>query len=72
MDALLTQDWTVEQTLLTYPQTADVFIRFKVDCVGCRLEKFCTLEEVVRDYNLILDDFLAALQEAILATNPKE
>ena len=71
MDALLTRDWTVEQVLLAFPETAEVFIRFKADCLGCRLEKFCTLEEVVRDYNLILDDFLAALHEAIPYTNQR-
>ncbi|MBN1453156.1 MAG: hypothetical protein JW963_19230 [Anaerolineales bacterium] len=72
MDTLLSQDWTVEQVLSTYPQTAAVFIRFKADCLGCMLEKFCTLEEVGRDYGLVLDDFLAALNEAILPRNPKE
>ena len=72
MNALLTKDWTVEEVLESYPQTADVFIRLKADCVGCRLEKFCTLEEVARDYGLILDDFLAYLQEAVSVIRPKE
>jgi len=72
MSTLLTKDWTVEQVLETYPQTADVFIRLKADCVGCRLDRFCTLEEVARDYGLFLDDFLAGVQEVISVFRPKE
>ena len=72
MDALLAKDWTVEQVLETYPSTVSVFIRFRADCVGCRLERFCTLEEVARDYDFSLDDLLAALQEVVTGIQPKE
>ena len=72
MSALLKKDWTVEQVLASYPHTADVFIHLKADCVGCRLDRFCTLEEVARDYALALDDFLADLQEAVTVIRLKE
>ena len=72
MNVLLSKELTVEQVLESYPYTADVLIRLKADCVGCRLDKFCTLEEVARDYDLILGDFLAELQEAVSVISPKE
>ena len=72
MSALLTKDWTVDQVLASYPQAADEFIRLKADCVGCRLDRFCTLEEVARDYDLVLHDLLASLQEAISVVRPNE
>ena len=72
MSALLTKDWTVEQVLESYPHAADVFIRLKADCIGCRLDKFCTLEEVARDYGLDLEGFLADLEEIVSVIRPKE
>jgi hybrid cluster-associated redox disulfide protein len=72
MSALLARDWTVEQVLEVYPHIADIFIRLKADCVGCRLEWFCTLEDVAREYSLVLDDFLAELEEAVSDIAPKD
>lgn len=72
MSALLTKDWTVGQVLESYPLTADIFLRLKADCVGCQLDWFCTLEDVARDYSLILDDFLAVLEEAVPVITPKD
>ena len=66
------KDWKVEQLLETYPHTADVFIRLGADCVGCRLDWFCTLEEVARDYSLSLEDLITLLQEAIENVRSKE
>ena len=72
MSVLPTKDWTVEQVLKYYPPTAEMFIRLNIDCVGCRLDRFCTLEEVARDYCIVLDVLLAELQEAILRNPSKE
>jgi len=72
MSALLAKDWTVGQVLESYPQSVDIFLRLKADCVGCRLDWFCTLEDVARDYSLILDDFLAVLEEAVIVITPKD
>lgn len=72
MDTLPTREWTVERVLQCFPQSAQVFLRLKTDCVGCMLQKFCTLEEVGRDYGLVLNEFLAALNESIQSKNPEE
>jgi hypothetical protein len=65
MSAPFTKDWTVQNILQACPEAAQVFIRLKTDCVGCRLERFCTPEEVSTSYTLEMGDFLKALQEAI-------
>ncbi len=48
-----------------YPQTIAVFIALKTDCVGCHLDKFCTLTEVAAAYDLSLERLLHNLCEAI-------
>ncbi|GAB4415528.1 MAG: hypothetical protein Kow002_00720 [Anaerolineales bacterium] len=72
MSTILAKDWTVQQVVESYPQAADFFIQLKTDCVGCRLDWFCTLEDVARDYALNLDELLAILEEAILSFYSKE
>lgn len=66
----LDSSWTVEQVLATYPQVAAVFIELKTDCVGCHLDRFCTLDEVASAYELPLDWILQKLHESI-QTSPE-
>jgi len=58
---MLTPDLTVAQVLETYPQAARVFLSLKTDCVGCYLMSFCTLGEVAEQYQLKVEDVMAAL-----------
>ena len=72
MNASLIKDWTVQDFLQACPEAAKVFIRYKTDCIGCRLERFCTLEDVTSSYRLDAEDFLNALQLEAFSANPKE
>jgi hybrid cluster-associated redox disulfide protein len=72
MNASLIKDWTVQDFLQACPKAAQVFIRYKTDCIGCRLERFCTLEDVTSSYRLDAEDFLNALQLEAFSANPKE
>ncbi len=65
MDSGLDASWTVAQVMQVYPQTIAVFIALKTDCVGCHLDKFCTLTEVAAAYDLSLERLLHNLCEAI-------
>lgn len=65
MDSVLDANWTAAQVMKAYPQVASVFIELKTDCVGCHLDKFCTLTEVAADYELPLELLLHQLCEAI-------
>lgn len=61
MAASLSRDWTVQRTLKEYPQLIPIFIRLKTGCVGCWLERFCTLEDVSSNYGLQVDFLLESL-----------
>ncbi len=65
MDSLPNANCTVEQVLKAYPQAISVFFELKTDCVGCHLDKFCTLNEVAAAYELSLAGLTQKLHEAI-------
>lgn len=65
MDSGLNASWTAAQVMQVYPQAIAVFIALKTDCVGCHLDKFCTLTEVAAAYDLSLERLLHNLYEAI-------
>ncbi|GAB4480980.1 MAG: hypothetical protein OHK0031_02530 [Anaerolineales bacterium] len=50
--------WTVAQTLKVYPPLAGVLLSLKTDCVGCHLNRFCTLKEVAASYEIPLETLL--------------
>jgi hybrid cluster-associated redox disulfide protein len=54
--AHLLQDW---------PQATPVFLRNKMNCVGCSLAAFDTLGDALRIYGLPMEPFIAELRRAI-------
>lgn len=64
MEQNLAANWTVRQALKTNPDAITVFFAFKTDCVGCPLDRFCTLADVAAEYWLPLEDFLHKLRES--------
>jgi hybrid cluster-associated redox disulfide protein len=69
METSINARQTVEDVLVAFPQSAAVFIALKTDCVGCHLDRFCTLEEVAAAYEIPLERLLARLREAIQIPN---
>ena len=61
---LITPKTLVADVLRQVPQSSHVFIANHTDCVGCRLVRFCTLEEVARQYPMDLTAFIADLARA--------
>ena len=45
--------------------TASTFLDLRVDCIGCFMNKFCTLEDVSRHYDLSMDTVLDALKKCL-------
>jgi len=43
---------TVEEVLQSLPSTYSVFMDFKTRCIGCFLQKFCTLQDVADIYQI--------------------
>jgi hypothetical protein len=72
MNGLPPQNWTVAQVLFASPQAAQVFFRMKTDCVGCVLNRFCSLEEVARSYHLELDLLMDMLHQTANLPQPRE
>jgi hybrid cluster-associated redox disulfide protein len=65
MKPILDSRWTADQVMKTYPETVSVFLALKLGCVGCALERFCSLDEVAASYKLSTAFLLAQLREAI-------
>jgi hybrid cluster-associated redox disulfide protein len=68
MDHPLTREFTVEETIQRWPQTARVFICRRMACVGCAIAPFETLGEVSEVYQVDADQFLQELSNAAQGT----
>lgn len=56
---------SVKEILARWPQTARVFQRFNMACIGCVVAPYCTVAAAARDYDLPLEVFVAALEKVI-------
>ena len=55
------RDWTVEQTLKSNLNSSMVFMSAGTQCVGCYIQKFCTIKDVADIYQIDLDKLLKDL-----------
>lgn len=62
---------TVHQLLSAYPVAVKVFIRYSPECIGCAFERFCTLQDVARHYNLSLTELTGAIEATIKPRNKR-
>jgi len=58
------------QTLLadlldTSPLVVNLLLELHVDCIGCSMNKFCTLEELCDHYELDIEAVLYKVQERL-------
>ncbi len=60
---------TVKQILTTCPETAVVFKRHNMACIGCDVSHLYTVAEVAEVYQIPVDEFLSELDSAI--NNPE-
>ncbi len=58
-------EMTVEDVLTRWPETAEVFNRYNMACVGCPVAPFYTVAEAAEVYQLPPADFIAELEQAI-------
>jgi hybrid cluster-associated redox disulfide protein len=59
-------EWTVEKTLREQPETSGVFIKHRTQCVGCLMQKFCTIKDVTEIYKMEMSEFLQDLNQSTL------
>ena len=52
--------------LLDYsPLIVSLLLEFRVDCVGCFMNKYCTLEDLCRHYGLDLENTSKRIRDKI-------
>ena len=65
----LQPEMTVEDVLKTWPSAYSVFLNGKSECVGCFLQKFCTLREAADVYQVPLQKFMEELERHVRTIN---
>jgi hybrid cluster-associated redox disulfide protein len=54
-------NWTVDTILSRKPGIVPVFFRNRMQCVGCYMQKFCTIKDAAEIYQLDLNTLLKDL-----------
>ena len=58
-------DDLVDDIMSKAPQTIDVFLKFKMSCVGCPIACFHTVDDACSEHGVDRDVFMNALCESI-------
>lgn len=66
---ILQPEMTVEDVLKTWPSAYTIFLNGKAECIGCSLQKFCTLREVASVYEVSLEEFMDELERHVRTIN---
>lgn len=66
---LIQPEMTVEDLLKKWPEACTVFLNGKAECIGCFLQKFCTLREVASTYEVSTEAFVAELEVYVRTIN---
>jgi hybrid cluster-associated redox disulfide protein len=59
----MTADTTVEEVITRFPVAARVFVRRRMNCVGCDIARFESLAEACRIYRQPLDQLLEEIRD---------
>ena len=71
VDPVQIAELTVEDILTRWPETAEVFNRHNMACVGCPVAPFYTVAEAAAVYQLSVEAFVEELEE-IIGGNPSD
>jgi hybrid cluster-associated redox disulfide protein len=66
--ARITFETTVDEVMRCWPATIRVFLDFRMNCVGCPIAGFHTVQDACREHGAAPTDFLGALREAAEAS----
>jgi hypothetical protein len=53
----------VADLLAATPLMAPLFVELRVDCLGCSMSKYCTLEDLCEQYQLELEAVISLIQK---------
>jgi hybrid cluster-associated redox disulfide protein len=62
---ILPAQMTVEDILKKWPQAYAIFNTRNTACVGCMLQRFCTLQDVAETYLISLSDLVVDLENYV-------
>ncbi len=65
---MITGDTILDELVTRYPSTASVFIRHRMQCVGCEVARFETLAGASHIYGVPLESLIAELRAALPAS----
>lgn len=68
---LLTQ-LTVEAVLNKWPKTFTVFRNRNTDCIGCLLQKFCSIQDVAETYEVPTQDLINDFEKCVEENYPTQ
>jgi hybrid cluster-associated redox disulfide protein len=72
MKASIAPIMTIQELFDQFPLAVPVFFRYRMDCVGCWLQRFCTLNDAAVSYAIPLKDLLDEIQQAVNAIQRRE
>ena len=61
----ITKDMTIRDVIEKYPETALVFSKFNIGCVGCFAASFETIEDIARVHGTDIEKLVKELNEVI-------
>lgn len=56
---------TVEAVLKNWPKTYTVFRDRNTDCIGCYLQRFCSIQDVAETYEVEPQDLIGDLEKCV-------
>lgn len=59
---MLSLQTLVADLLVASPPATAYFLELRLDCIGCSMNKFCTLQELCDHYDFDAETFLSRLQ----------
>ncbi len=63
MNSDLLPGMSVKELFNSEPMLVKMFMELKLNCIGCPMDGFHTLEDVAKENNLDLDDLIGKIQE---------
>ena len=63
--SLISPTMLVADVLASSKGMAPLFVELRLDCPGCSMKRFCTLEDLCRQYELDLETLIHTIQKRI-------
>ncbi len=61
----ITEDTCVDDLITDLPETAQVFVRHRMSCVGCDIARFESVADVCRVYRQPIDELLEEIRQVL-------